>query len=244
MPDFKLGRLPGTIPVGLRDLTYYAAGPLPRPPAMVNVPAVTAWGMNENDTLGDCGVAGLNHGFMAAAADTAEHESFPTDAQVGSYYMTYTDNQDVGVVLSQFLAYVHQKGFYGHTVSAYAPVSTQDLLTLMFSVDAYDFAYCGVNVSQGMMTKVEETAPPWNWTTSDVLSGPVIGGHCIPIIAYDSTYLYAVTWGSPIAISYPAWAFMAQESWAVISGELITKGSDGHGINLAALQADLSKLGS
>ena len=73
-------------------------------------------------------------------------------------------------------------------------------------------------------------------------SGPVIGGHCIPIIAYDSTYLYAITWGSVVAISYPAWAFMAQEAWAVISGELAA--GDGHGINLAALQADLSKLGS
>ena len=244
MPDFKLGCLPGVIPVGLKDLTYYAAGPLPRPPAQVNIPAVAAWGMDMNDTLGDCGVAGINHGFMAAAADTAEKESFPTDQQVGEYYMTYTDNQDVGVVLSAFLAYVKQKGFYGHTVSAYAPVATQDLPTLMFAVNAYDFAYTGISVSQGMMTKVQETAPPWNWTTSDVMSGSVIGGHCIPIIAYDSTYLYAVTWGSTIAISYRAWAFMAQESWAVISGELAADNSDGHGINLAALQADLSRLSS
>ena len=33
MPDFKLGKLPGRIPVGLRDLTYYAAGHLPAAPA-------------------------------------------------------------------------------------------------------------------------------------------------------------------------------------------------------------------
>jgi hypothetical protein len=244
MPDFKLGRLPALIPAGLHDLTYYAAGPLPRPPAMVSVPAITDWGMDMNDTLGDCGVAGINHGFMAAAADTAEKESFPTDQQVGEYYMTYTNNQDVGVVLSAFLAYVKQKGFYGHTVSAYAPVATQDLPTFMFAGDAYDFAYTGISVSQGMMTKVQETAPPWIWDTNDVMSGPVVGGHCVPIVAYDSTYLYAVTWGSPIAISYPAWAFCADEAWAVISGELTAKGADGHGINLAALQADLSRLSS
>ena len=242
MPDFKLGRLPGTIPVGLRDLTYYAAGPLPRPPAMVNVPAVTAWGMNENDTLGDCGVAGLNHGFMAAAADTAEHESFPTDQQVGAYYMTYTGGQDDGVVLSQFLAYAKQRGFYNHTISAYAPVAVQDLPTLMFAINSYNFAYVGISVSQGMMTKVQETAPPWNWTTDDVMSGPAIGGHCIVLTAYDSTYLYGVTWGSPIAISYPAWAFMAEEAWALITGEVASKGSDGRGINLSALQADLGRL--
>lgn len=242
MSDFKFGRLPGQAPVGLRDLAYYVAGPLPRPPARVNVPAVTAWGMNGNDSVGDCGPAGLNHGFMAVAADTAERESFPTDQQVVNYYLQYTGGQDTGVVLSSFLAYVRQKGFYGHAVNAYAPVATQDLPTLMFAVNAYDFAYAGIAVSQGMMTKVEETSPPWIWTTDDVMSGPVVGGHCVPIVAYDSQYLYAVTWGSPVAISYPAWTFMAEEAWAVITGELVAKGADGHGINLAALQADLSRL--
>ena len=250
MSSLKLGRLPALIPASLHDLTYYAAGPLPRPPASVNIPVVptqsdgTPWGMLGNSDYGDCGVAGLEHGFMATAADTAEQESFPTADQAVSYYLTYDNDQDNGVVLSQYLAYVKQKGFYGHTVSAYAPVATQDLPTLLFAINSYDFAYAGISVSQGMMTKVEETAPPWNWTTSDVMSGSVVGGHCIALTAYDSTYLYGVTWGQPIAISYPAWAFMADECWAVISGELSTKGADGHGINLAALQADLSRLSS
>ena len=72
-----LGKRPALIPAGLRDLTYYVAGSLPKPPASVAVPSVPnpgaaggggAWGMDGNDTKGDCGVAGLNHGFMADAA--------------------------------------------------------------------------------------------------------------------------------------------------------------------------------
>ena len=62
MPDFKLGKLPGRIPVGLRDLTFYAAGPLPQAPASVAVPSVADWNMDMNDTLGCCGVAGVDHG--------------------------------------------------------------------------------------------------------------------------------------------------------------------------------------
>lgn len=250
MPDFKLGRLPGVIPVGLKDLTYYAAGPLPRPPAQVSVPVIpeqsdgTPWGMLGNSQYGDCGPVGAVHGFMAAAADTAEKESFPTSQQVIDYYLTYTGGQDDGVVLSAFLAYVKQKGFCGQTISAYAPVATQDLPTLLFAINSYDFAYVGISVSQGMMTKAQETAPPWNWTTSDVMSGPVIGGHCIILTAYDSTYLYGVSWGQTVAISYPAWAFMASEAWCLMTGELTAKGADGHGINLAALQADLNQLAS
>ena len=60
-----------------------------------------------------------------------------------SYYLAYTGGQDSGVVLSQFLAYVRQHGFYGHSVAAYAPVAVHDVPTLCFAIDAYDFAYVG-----------------------------------------------------------------------------------------------------
>ena len=35
---------------------------------------------------------------------------------------------------------------------------------------------------------------------------------------------------------------MSDEAWAVLTGEDVTAKTDGHGLNLAALQADLSKL--
>lgn len=244
--SLKFGRLPGRIPVGLRDLTYYAAGSLPAPPPSVTVPTVTEnadgtpWGMDSNDTLGCCGVAGINHGFMAAAADTGEHETFATDKQVASYYMTYTGGQDDGVVLSDFLVYVHKKKFYRHTVSAYAPVTVHDVPTLQFVVNAYDFAYVGINVSNNMMRAIQGDGP-WEWTSAD-LGGGVDGGHCVPIVGYDSTALIAVTWGNLIRIDYPVWHRIAEEAWAVIPGEITKAKADGHGISLAALQADLSKL--
>jgi hypothetical protein len=234
----KYGCLPALMPGGLRDLTYYTAGPLPKPPASVAVPEVSAWGMDGNDQYGNCGPVGAIHGFMAAAADTAETEAFPTADQIVSYYLTYTGGQDSGVVLSDFLAYVKTKGFLGHTVSAYAPVKVNDVATLQFTVNAYDFAYTGVSVTSGM-EEAFGAGEPW---TLDDLDSPVVGGHCIPIVAYDSTWLYCVTWGQVQKIAYPAWQYMAQEAWAVISGELAAKGADGHGINLAALQADLGRL--
>ena len=236
MPSYKLGRLPGQIPVGLRDLTYYAAGPLPAPPASVAVPSVADWGMLGNDQYGDCGVAGLEHGLEAAAADAGETEAFPDDQQAVSYYLTYTGGQDNGVVLSDYLAYVRQKGYYGHTVSAYAPVSINDVPTLQFAVNAYDFAYLGITVTQAMMDAFTAGQP---WTTQMAQEQP-LGGHCVPAVAYSDEYLTVVTWGKTQQVAWPAWHAMAQEAWAVIAGE-DAKG-DGHGLNLAALQADLGRL--
>jgi hypothetical protein len=250
MPDLKLGRLPGQIPVGLRELPYYAAGPLPKPPPSVAVPCVADWLLLANGPdptcpaypsgLGDCGVAGLEHGFMSAAADTAERETFPGADQAASYYLTYTGGQDTGVVLSQYLAHVRQNGYYGHSVAAYAPVAVHDVPTLQFCIDAYDFAYVGITVTQGMMQAAEGPAP-WTWTMESV-QGPALGGHCIILVAYDSAWLYGVSWGQVVRIAYPAWHQMGAEAWAVLPGELRSAGTDGHGISLAALDADLPLL--
>ena len=197
--------------------------------------------MDGNADYGDCGVAGLNHGFMAAAADTREGESFPTADQVVSYYLNYTGGQDSGVVLSDYLSYVKQNGFYGHSVSAYAPVSVSDVNTLRFAINAYDFAYVGITVTSAMMQAAQGN-PPWTWTLEEANDPDQVGGHCIPIVGYDSTWLYAVTWGNIVRIAYPAWHQMGDEAWCVLTGELVSAGGDGHGISLAALQADLSKL--
>jgi hypothetical protein len=194
--------------------------------------------MDGNDTNGDCGVAGFNHDLMAAASVADLSETWPSNTDIVTYYYTYTGGQDTGVVLSDFLAYVKKNSFLGHTLSAYAPVKVHDIPTLHFAVWAYDAAYTGIRVTSGMMNANQQGKP---WDLDDMMS-ETVGGHCIPIVGYDSNYLYAVTWGGVQAISYPAWHFMSDEAWALVTGEFAAKGGDGRGVNLAALEADLNKL--
>jgi hypothetical protein len=245
---FKLGRRPGVIPAGLRDLTYYVAGTLPAAPAAIGVPQVspnpdgTLWGLLGNAEKGDCGVAGLEHGFMADACIAALAETPATADQAISYYLNYTGGQDDGVILSSYLASVRTNGYYGRTISAYAPVAVNDVPTLQFSIWAYGFTYTGITVTQAMMDAVEGgTWQPW---TTDMAQGAPIGGHCIPLVGYDDQYLYAVTWGQVQKISYPAWHVMAAEAWAVITGEFVSAGGDARGVSLSALTADLDQIGA
>lgn len=234
--SLKLGCLPGQVPVGLRELGFYAAGSLPKAPASMAVPAVADWEMLGNDQYGDCGVAGLAHLFMADATDTGATETFPSDEQAVSYYLKYTHGKDTGVVLSQYLKYVRKHGYYGHTVAGYAPVAVHDVPTLQTAIYLFDGAYTGIAVTEQMQADFQ-AGRPW---TLESLESPVVGGHCIPLVGYDSTYLYAVTWGAVQPIAYSAWHYMSTEAWAVLTGEL-AKG-DGHGISLAALKADLDRL--
>jgi hypothetical protein len=234
----KFGLLPGKIPVGLKDLTFYVAGSLPAPPPKVDVPAVPSWGMCANDTYGCCGVAGVHHGFMTDAAITSESEPFPTDDQLVSYYLTYTNGQDSGVVLSDFLTHVRSNPYFGHSVDSFAPIAVQDVPTLQTAIDLFGFAYTGIKVTAPMQQAFANHQP---WTT-DLLNAPVEGGHCIPIVGYDDQFLYAITWGGVQAITYSCWHQIATEAWALISGEFVTANGDGRGIALDALRTDLNRL--
>lgn len=246
MAAYKYGCNPGYIPVGLKELPFYAAGSLPQPPAKVAVPAVpdagdgTVWGMDGNNRYGNCGVAGIDHGFMAAASSvtTLTKETWPDDQDIISYYFSYTKGQDSGVVLADFLAYVKQNPFYTHTIQGYAPVGVHDVPTLQYAIDAYTFAYTGISVTSAMESSFQNKQP---WTLDD-LDSPIAGGHCIPLVGYDSNYLYCITWGTVQPIAYSLWHYISSEAWAVIPGEFTN--TDGRGISLSALQADLSKIGS
>jgi len=238
---YKLGRLPARFPGGLYELSYYVAGPLPIPPTSIPLPKVTNWGMLGNDQYGDCGPAGFIHGCEADAAITHQKENWPTAQEVINGYLAYTHGQDAGVVLSDFLSYVRMqpKGFCGHKLTAYAPINHLDTTMLRTAIWMYDFIYTGIAVTDAMMQAAQLGQP---WTLAD-LHSPVVGGHCVPVVAYDEHWLYLVTWGSIQKVSYPMWSQICDEAWVVITEEFVKAGGDWHGVSLKALEADLNRLG-
>lgn len=237
-PFGLLGCLPGKIPVGLCHLTYYVAGDLPKAPAKVDVPEFGDWGMLGNDRYGDCGIAGLEHGFEVDQTITHESEREISAAEAIEYYLDYTNGIDSGVVLADYLAHVREHGYYERTVSAYAPIAVHDIPTLQTAVWLYGFAYCGITVTADMQKAFGERAP-WD---SQACSGAIVGGHCVPIVGYDDHFLYVITWGGVQAITYSAWHGISTESWAVITGEFEARHGDGRGVSITALKNDLNKL--
>ena len=84
-----------------------------------------------------------------------------------------------------------------------------------------------------------ENGTPWD---AQACSGPIEGGHCVPIVGYDDQLLYLVTWGGIQAVTYSAWHQISTEAWAVVTGEFVARNGDGRGVSLSALRADLDRL--
>ena len=73
----------------------------------------------------------------------------------------------------EYLAYVRKHGYYGHTVTAFAPVRMHDMATLTSAVYLYDAAYTGITVTQTMMDAFAQGEP---WTLA-MAQGEPLGGH-------------------------------------------------------------------
>ena len=231
----KLGRLAARRPVGLADLKVYLHNPLPDPPESVAAPQLADWGMLGNSTYGDCTICGAAHLEMATALD--DHQPVPmfTDTEVESVYFDLTGGQDTGLVEADVLQAWHTTGLFGSAqdprrIAGYAPVDHRNQTELKSVVATFGGAYLGVAVPESAQEQFQAGQP---WTV--VPGSPVVGGHCVPAVGYDSTYLYVVTWAKCWAVTWTWVDRYLEEAYAVITPADAV-------VNLAALQADLAQL--
>jgi hypothetical protein len=246
--ELKLGKLAATRP-RMGDLATYANGPLPTPPSSVDVPYVPAWGMvgngpdpsltvNDGQPVGDCVVAGAVHTIMASNVEVQRLDAVPTSDQAVEQYFSLTGGADTGLNESQVLSTWRSRGLFGgNRISAYCPVETDQLGHVHSAVSLYGMCFLGVQVPESAQEQFANGEP---WTV--VPNSPIMGGHCIVVVGYDPHYLYAVSWGAVVPITYPWWSAYVDEAYAIITEEVAEAGDGPTGLNLAALQADLDAI--
>lgn len=233
---YKLGKLDAVRPHALADLGDYAVGKLPGPPTSCGVPSVSTWGMDGNDRVGDCTMAGAAHLIAAWDVEVGEHDPVPTGTAVVHEYFTLTGGPDSGLIEHNVLKTWYGQGLWGNRLGGYAPVRAGDLTALHQAIAFYGGAYVGVQLPSSAQTQFSAGQP---WTVDP--SSPIEGGHCIVFVGYDPQFLYAVTWGQVAKVTYPWWARYGDEAWAALSQEYVEAGR-GPALDLASLRADLAKV--
>ena len=107
---------------------------------------------------------------------------------------------------------------------------------MFVAISAYGGCYVGVQLPDSAQQQFADGQP---WTVVD--GAQIEGGHCVLFVGYDAQWLYAVTWGGIVKVSYRWWHQYGDEAWAVIPQAFVEK-SKGPTLDIASLRADLDAL--
>jgi hypothetical protein len=244
----KLGRKPPKLIRSVKLAKYTTA--LPAAPAMADwTTTLTNLGMMLNDTLGDCVPAAGGHQEQAWTAAN-KGQVIPPDSAIEMVYEAAcgynpsNPSTDQGCVISDVLAYWQKTGVSGLTIDAYASVSLSNQSDVMDAVAFFGGCFIGLNLPLAWQTATEWDAPPNGQRPRGQWAPGSWGGHCVPVLKYDSTGVWVVTWGSIMKMTWAAWAIYVEEAWALLSKQWATAvGSPaGTAFDWAALAADVTAL--
>jgi len=233
-------------------LAAYVTPALPTPPASFDLTTkVSAWGMMENDQLGDCTCAAAGHLLMEWTANAGKKMFTPTDKQIVAAYSAITGYNpttgahDDGAVEVDVLNYWRQSGIAGHKIGAYVALEPANHAHIMDSVYIFEGCYIGLQLPKSAQAQVQNhqtwSVPPGG-ATGDGKPGSW-GGHAVPVVAYDGRGVTVVTWGALQTMTWSFWETYCEEAYAIVSNDYLTKKKQTpQGFNLTQLQTDLADL--
>jgi hypothetical protein len=247
--NMKLGKhTPRHDPRTLQFANYLRPAELPTPPSNVDyATAVTqAWGMMDNDSIGDCTCAAAGHLIMEWNANAgrsvtpSDHDIVAAYAEITGYDPA-TGANDNGAVETDVLNHWRQSGIAGHKIMAYVALEPQNLEHVRDAVDLFLGCYIGLALPVSAQQQDVWSVPPGG-AHGDGAPGSW-GGHAVPVVAYDTHGLTVITWGQPKVMTWQFWTVYCDEGYAVLSEDFLTAGPSGpvapNGFDLQALEKDL-----
>jgi len=158
------------------------------------------WGMDGNDTEGDCTIADSSHQVMLRTANCSKIV-IPTTAQCLAIYNSLTGGQDTGLDELTVIQYLGKTGFLGHKVDAAANVDPANLNHIKWTIQLYGACRLGINFVDSMMDQFNKGLP-WDVVPGAKLTGD---GHDVPLVRYitvgQTTQYFVVTWAKMIPVT-------------------------------------------
>jgi hypothetical protein len=205
------------------------------------------WGMLLNDVLGDCVPAAMGHlvhqwswfanppGFIPT-----KPEALAAYEAIGNY-VPGNPSTDQGCDMLTALQYWKKTGFAGHSIDAYVSVDWTNATEVNKAIQLFGSLFLGIQLPISAQGQSVWEVPP-EGTRGNGAPGSW-GGHCVPILAVNPEQLTCVTWGGVLNMSQGFFAAYADECYACLSPDWISKsGLSPSEFDLAQLQADLAAL--
>jgi hypothetical protein len=237
---YKLGLIKDHKPPRVPDLAVFATTPEPTPPASVEGPQGVIYPMADNDTIGDCTIAGATHVNQAGAAIVSEPWSYQGDAATSQEYFSLTGGQDTGLELPQVLEPWHTVGLWNQGKNGgYWVVQPKNTTAVKRTIWIAGSAYIAVNLPEPAQGQFNPNGTGVWQLTGTSADYNIVGGHCVVPVGYSADGVITVTWGSTVLITWQWWATYVDQVYGVIAPGFVEKGGDGRGYDLAAIDAFL-----
>lgn len=250
MPRYKLGKQRPKIDSRTLMFGAYLTRELAPPPAAVDYSKpVKNWPMMANGQYGDCTCAAAGHMIEEWTANTGQQETL-TDAQILKAYNHFAKgNADAGANMLDVLKYWRKTGIGHDKITAFAQLEPENDVQLKDAVNIFGACYIGLELPDfAVPPDTDFLTIPWIVPASGAKGNAAPNpenGHCVPAVAYDSRFIYIVTWGAIKTMTWNFYDTYADEAYAVLSSDWIDKkvGTAPNGFNMAALQQDLEAVG-
>lgn len=239
------GRLPND---PTRPRVHLRASGTITPPQSVNWVGtgfpVPELGMLGNDSVGDCVIAGGYHGVDVFEYDGQAVTTNFTAAQALADYSTVTGynpsdpSTDQGATLQEGLEFWQKTGFGGYKIAAFAQIDGTNTALLQNCINLFGVVYAGLNVPSSAMQQFD-SGQEW----SVVSRSRIEGGHCVPLVAYDTASYSCITWAAVQKMTSQFHARYFDEWWVPISTDWLQKsGKTPSGLDGATANADFQAL--
>lgn len=239
---YRFGKHPPKLDYRTLRLKDYLTPALAPPPASFNVltevyqklglsnPSVL-FPMDGNDTLGDCTIAAMAHAITTYCGLVGTKNIMAKQAVV-KLYLRLTGGIDSGLDELKVLNYWQSNPVSGDKILAFAKIETKNHTHVQQAVRLFGGVYLGFQVQQNCIQQFDAHQP---WTPSPLTHD----GHAVYAVAYDSTGVTVLTWGSTQQGTWPWWDECVDEAYAILPPQAEQPGF-APGFNFKQLQSDLA----
>ena len=191
---------------------------LPDPPeSFDNTHGITDWKMMLNDVEGDCTCATCGHLITAWTGGVIVPDSAVQTAYEGACGFNPNDPfTDQGGVITNVLDYFRTTGIGGHKITDHAEVNLTQF-RIEQAVSTFGGLDMGILLPKSAQDQVGDLWDIINFDVTGLASPGSWGGHSVPIVKYDPTGLWVVTWGKLQKASWRWLECYADEGQACIS---------------------------
>jgi len=227
---------------------YIVASDLPSVPPELDLEnkVKSAWGMMDNDKIGDCTCACAGHMIMNWTANAGDEKN-PSEQQIFSAYSAITGYNpetganDNGAVVLDVLNYWRSTGIASDKIDAYVSLEPNNDQQVRESAFLFGGCYLGLQMPLSAQNQKIWSVPSSGKTGKGAPGS--WGGHAVPVVGFDSRYVAVITWGNVLYMTWEFYNIYCDEAYAIISIDWLNQsGKTIEGFDMQQLDKDLTEI--